>query len=110
MALEPLWASQQPPTYLKLKPGVLPGLLVCFFAVLGIFTIGFIFVPIAVVCTLVAIVISISHLSLSGMGVSLLAMVMTGIGLVTSSVLITVLLGGFAYMYDMIKIIPLYEA
>ena len=51
--------------------GVLAGLLGCVFGVLGIFTLGIIFVPLAALCSLVGLIRAAGGLSLSGIGCSL---------------------------------------
>jgi hypothetical protein len=54
-------------------PGLLAGLLGCVLAVLGIFTLGFVFVPLAALCALVGLLRGISGFNASGIGTSLLA-------------------------------------
>ena len=64
--------------------GVLAGLLGCVFGVLGIFTWGLIFVPLAAICSLVGLLRGIAGFSISGIGCSLLAAVLTVWGFVVS--------------------------
>lgn len=69
------------------SPGLLAGLLGCVFGVLGIFTLGFIFVPLAAVCALVGLLRGVSAFSASGIGTSLLAACLCVAGFATSPVL-----------------------
>jgi hypothetical protein len=67
--------------------GTLAGVLACALAVLGILTIGFLFVPLAAVVNLVGAVRAFSYMSVSGIGVNVLAFILIAIGFVTSPVL-----------------------
>jgi hypothetical protein len=64
--------------------GLLSGLLSCVFGILGIFTWGLIFVPLAAVCSLVGLLRGSAGLSISGIGCSLLGAVLTAWGFVVS--------------------------
>jgi hypothetical protein len=64
--------------------GVFSGLLGCVFGVLGIFTFGLIFVPLAAICSLVGLLRGLAGSSISGIGCSLLAAVLTAWGFVVS--------------------------
>ena len=75
-------------------PGLLAGLLGCVFAVLGVFTFGFVFVPLAAFCSLVGLLRGISALNASGIGTSLLAACLCVFGFATSPVLLGIA-GGF---------------
>lgn len=67
--------------------GVLAGLLGCILALLGIFTVGVVFVPLAAICALVGLVRASNPLSGAGIGVSLLAIALSVVGFFTSPVL-----------------------
>lgn len=64
--------------------GVLSGLLGCVFGIFGIFTWGLIFVPLAAICSLVGLLRGIAGFSISGIGCSLLAAMLTAWGFVVS--------------------------
>lgn len=67
--------------------GIIAGLLACIFAVFGIFTFGIIFVPIAALCSLVALIRGIAGPSLVGIAMSLLGGVLTIVGFISSPTL-----------------------
>ena len=71
--------------------GVLAGILGCVFAVLGIFTLGFLFIPIAALCSLIGLVGGLGRLSIAGIAVSALSTFLTIVGLVSSPVLLLIL-------------------
>lgn len=73
---------------MKNNAGVLPGVFSCLFGVIGILSFGFIFIPLAVVTALFSTVLSVTNLSIRGIGVSLLAWALALIGLFTSPVLL----------------------
>lgn len=64
--------------------GVFSGLCSAVFAVLGIFTLGWIFVPFAVLFTLISLAMAISGLSTMGMCAFLFSAILTAIGIATS--------------------------
>jgi len=74
--------------------GFVAGLFGCLFGLLGIFTIGLIFVPLAALCAVVGILRGIIGGSMLGMGTSLLAGILAGFGVVSSPSLWLVLAGG----------------
>jgi hypothetical protein len=71
--------------------GVLGGVLGCAFAVMGIFTLGFLFIPIAALCTIIGLLSGIAGSNLSGIAVSALGAVLSLVGLATSPVLLLLL-------------------
>jgi hypothetical protein len=66
------------------NPGILAGVLGCLFGVLGILTLGVVFVPLAAFCSPVGLLRGLAGLSGSGIAVSLLAGVLTIMGFVFS--------------------------
>lgn len=66
------------------SPGVVAGLLGCGLAVIGIFTIGFVFVPLAAICSMVGVVRGVIGRNGGGIGVSLLGLALTVAGFVLS--------------------------
>jgi hypothetical protein len=66
------------------SPGVFAGVLGCLFAVLGIFTIGPIFIPIGILCGLVGIVMGITGKSLGGVSLSMLSLAVSGLACLLS--------------------------
>jgi len=73
------------------QTGVVPGIVACVLAVLGIFTIGTAFVPLAAIVALVGTIIAAKNVHWGGIGVNVLAWVLTVVGLFTSPVLLTIL-------------------
>jgi hypothetical protein len=71
--------------------GVLAGILGCVFAVLGIFTLGFLFIPIAALCSLIGLLNGISGLNIVGIAISTLSVFLTVVGLAFSPVLLLML-------------------
>ena len=67
--------------------GVVAGLLGCLFGILGIFTVGIVFVPLAALCTLFGLLRGIAGRSVAGIGCSLLAGTLTVWGFVVSPTL-----------------------
>jgi len=78
------------------KTGVVPGIIACVFAVLGIFTMGMVFVPLAAIVTLVGTIIAAKNTHWGGIGVNVLAWVLTLVGLFTSPALLAILGLGLA--------------
>jgi hypothetical protein len=66
------------------NPGVLAGVLGCVFGILGIFTIGLIFVPIAAICSLVGLMNGAGGRNGAGIGVSLIGCFLTVVGFIAS--------------------------
>jgi hypothetical protein len=66
------------------SPGAFAGVLGCLFAVLGIFTIGPIFIPIGILCGLVGIVMGITGKSLGGVSLSMLSLAFSGLACLLS--------------------------
>ncbi len=73
------------------SPGLMAGAMSCIFAVLGIFTLGSIFVPIAAICCLIGLIKGGLNFCISGIFVSLLGGFLTVVGLMSSPVLLTIL-------------------
>jgi hypothetical protein len=67
--------------------GVVAGILGCLFGILGILTIGIIFVPLAALCSLIGLIRGISGPSLAGIATSLLGAVLTIFGFISSPTL-----------------------
>ena len=66
------------------SPGMLAGVLGCVFGLLGIFSVGVLFVPLAAGCSLVGLLRGVAGGSGSGIGVSLLGILLTVAGFVVS--------------------------
>jgi hypothetical protein len=64
--------------------GALAGILGCIFGVIGVFALGFVFVPLAAACAVVGLIRGISGNSAAGIGTSLLAGVLSVFGFFTS--------------------------
>jgi len=67
-----------------MNPGVLAGVLGCAFGVLGIFTLGIVFVPLAALCSVIGLLRGLSGRSGAGIGVSLLGGFLTVMGFIFS--------------------------
>jgi hypothetical protein len=71
-------------------PGLTAGFLGCVLAVLGILTFGFVFVPVAIVCTLVGLVRGVTARDAIGTGISLLAACLCIVGFASSPTLLAI--------------------
>lgn len=76
---------------MKNGSGILAGLISCTLAILGILTVGYIFIPLAALVALVGTFISLVNFNTSGIGVNILAWILTGIGIVTSPALLAII-------------------
>jgi hypothetical protein len=76
------------------RAGLLAGLLGCLFGILGIFTFGWVFVPLAALCTLIGLLRGLVGVSASGIGTSLIAACLCVFGFVTSPTLWAITAGG----------------
>ena len=79
---------------ISIKPrntGVLPGIIACVLAILGIFTIGFVFIPLAAIVALVGTIVAIINGNIGGIGIAILAWILTFVGLILSPVLLSAL-------------------
>jgi len=89
---------QRPAQRRSSNEGVAPGLIGCIFAVLGIFTLGVIFIPIAAACSAVGILLALAGRSGSGFGVSAVAAALTFAGALASPT-VWALLAGLAIFH-----------
>lgn len=71
--------------------GVMAGIIACVLAILGILFLGTIFVPLAFIAAVIGTIIAVKNKNIKGIGVNVLAWVLTFIGLITSPVLLAVL-------------------
>lgn len=71
----------------KGSAGLTAGIFGCVFGILGVFTIGIVFVPLAALCSIVGFLRGISAGSASGIGMSLLAAALTVWGFLFSPTL-----------------------
>ncbi len=69
------------------RMGLTSGIFACVFAILGIFTFGFLFVPIAVLCAAISLLRSLIGGNMMGVGLSGLAWVLVIAGVATSPTL-----------------------
>jgi len=67
--------------------GLVAGIFGCIFGILGIFTVGIIFVPLAAICSVVGLLRGIFGGSASGIGLSILAAALAIWGVVVSPTL-----------------------
>ena len=75
----------------KQGTGMVAGIIACVLAVLGILFLGTIFVPIAAIVALIGTIIAIKNKNGAGIGVNVLAWVLTIVGLFTSPVLLGII-------------------
>jgi len=75
---------------------MVPGIIACVLAIFGIFTFGIVFVPLAAVTALVGMIIAVKNAHWGGVGVNVLAWVLTLVGLFLSPALLVVLGFGLA--------------
>ncbi|OZB35493.1 MAG: hypothetical protein B7X44_09725 [Halothiobacillus sp. 15-55-196] len=75
----------------KQGTGTVAGIIASVLAVLGILFLGFIFVPIAAIVALIGTIIAIKNKNWAGIGVNVLAWVLTIVGLITSPVLLGII-------------------
>ncbi|VAW50889.1 hypothetical protein MNBD_GAMMA05-2374 [hydrothermal vent metagenome] len=75
----------------KQGTGMVAGIIACVLAVLGILFLGTIFVPIAAIVALIGTIIAVKNKNGAGIGVNVLAWVLTIVGLFTSPVLLTII-------------------
>jgi hypothetical protein len=73
--------------------GVVPGIIGCIFAILGIFTLGIVFVPIAAVCSVIGVLLALAGRSGIGFGLSTIAAALTFAGAVVSPTVWALLVG-----------------
>ncbi|WP_439241450.1 hypothetical protein [Lonepinella sp. BR2474] len=68
--------------------GLIAGIISCVLAILGILFLGTVFVPLAAITALIGSIIAIKNKNIGGIGVNILAWVLTIIGLFTSPLLL----------------------
>ncbi|MDR3351926.1 MAG: hypothetical protein LBO00_02725 [Zoogloeaceae bacterium] len=76
-----------------MKAGMLAGIFACVFGILGILTLGFIFVPLGFIAAIIGTVGAICSRDLASIGVNVLGWVLVIIGFFTSPVLWVLLTG-----------------
>ena len=80
--------------------GIIPGIIACVLAILGMFTVGIFFIPLAAIVALIGTIVAIINRNIGGMGIALLAWILTIAGLLVSPVLLAVL--GLAALIGML--------
>ncbi|MDP8098977.1 MULTISPECIES: hypothetical protein [Pasteurella] len=70
------------------KAGMTAGIIACVLAILGILFLGTVFVPLAAITALIGTIIAVKNKNFAGIGVNVLAWVLTLIGLFTSPILL----------------------
>ena len=66
------------------NPGAIAGTFGCVFGILGVFTVGLLFVPLAALCSIVGLLRGIEGRSAAGIGISLLGAILTIAAIVSS--------------------------
>lgn len=69
------------------KTGITPAIISCILAVLGIFTLGILFIPLAACTALIATIVALKNRHFGGIGLAILAWVLTIVGFASSPVL-----------------------
>lgn len=85
--------ANQASTETAVKKGMIPAIIGSVAGLLAIFTIGIIFFPIALVCTIIAFILSFKSKNGAGIGVSCLSLVLTICGFATSPTLWLLFMG-----------------
>lgn len=75
----------------KTNAGVMAGIIACVLAVLGILFLGTVFIPLAFITVMIGSIIAVKNKNIKGIGVNVLAWVLTFIGLFTSPLLLGIL-------------------
>lgn len=75
------------------KSGMIPAIIGCIAGVLAILTIGIVFFPIALVCTIIALILSIKTKYGAAIGISILSLLLTIAGFVFSPTLWALVFG-----------------
>ncbi len=73
------------------RTGILPAIIACVLAILGIFTIGILFIPLAAIVGAIATYLAFSGKNLGGIGLSVLAWLLTIAGFILSPSLLLLL-------------------
>lgn len=84
-------SEAQEVTIAKQGTGIVAGIIACALAVIGILFLGTIFVPIAAIVALVGTITAINNKNGAGLGVNVLAWVLTIVGLLTSPMLLGII-------------------
>lgn len=71
--------------------GLIAGIIACVLAVLGILFLGVVFVPLAAIVALIGTIVAVKNRNIAGIGVNVLAWVLTFIGLFTSPLLLALI-------------------
>lgn len=71
--------------------GMTAGIIACVLAVLGILTLGFVFVPLAFITALTGTIIALKNKNMAGIGVNILAWFLTIVGVITSPSILAII-------------------
>ncbi|MCL1889751.1 MAG: hypothetical protein FWF99_04530 [Desulfovibrionaceae bacterium] len=71
--------------------GIIPGIIACVLAILGMFTIGTLFIPLAAVVALIGTLVAVKSKNIGGIGVVILAWILTIVGFALSPVLLGIM-------------------
>jgi len=75
----------------KETPGLVMGIIASILAVLGIFTLGFVFIPLSILFAVIGSFMALKHKNGSGIGVNVLAWVLIVVGFMTSPFLLGII-------------------
>jgi len=75
----------------KETPGLVMGIIASILAVLGIFTLGFVFIPLSMLFAVIGSFMALKHKNSSGTGVNVLAWVLIVVGFMTSPFLLGII-------------------
>ena len=75
----------------KQGTGMVAGIIASILAVLGILFLGMVFIPLAIITTIIGTIIAIKNKNIAGIGMNILAWVLIFIGFVTSPMLLALI-------------------
>jgi hypothetical protein len=75
----------------KQGTGMVAGIIASVLAVLGIFFLGIVFVPLAIITAIVGTIIAVKNKNAGGIGVNILAWVLIAVGFATSPMLLAII-------------------
>jgi len=75
----------------KETPGLVMGIIASILAVLGIFTLGFVFIPLSMLFAVIGSFVAVKHKNSSGIGINVLAWVLIVVGFMTSPFLLGII-------------------
>lgn len=75
----------------KATPGLMTGIIASVLAILGIFTLGFVFIPIAILIAMIGSLLALKHKNSTGIAMNALAWILIVVGFMTSPFLLGII-------------------